>query len=290
MGTSFGGSMKSQIKTTIVHYLITVLICFSLEPSFAQEQSLGLASQVETLLISDIDDTIKNTHVLDRWDAIQNALRTDNPFFGMTSLFQVLHKSDPGIVFVYLSNAPENLMYESHKALLSNAKFPEGQLILRKNTSDNEHKNRAIRQLVERYQPRNLILIGDNGEQDTLIYARASAEFADLNVKVYIHQVYSVKGSEAGKRLEKNQIGFVTAVDLGLSWKLDSEIRLQDADSWLEQIIPKILKESGKENHGSLAFPKWINCQDFIPEQMDPATDTLILQYLEKRDRRCRIK
>ena len=287
--------MMSKKPWSAVHKLTTqlfaIFIVFTVSfSSFAASQ----ASQVETLLISDIDDTLKVTRVLNRLDTIQNALKTNNPFLGMTSLFQMLEKDQENFVFAYLSNAPESLMAGRHAALLKNAKFPEGELFLRADTSDNEHKNRTIRALVAKHQPKNLILIGDNAEQDTMIYSRAAAEFSNLNVKVYIHQLYSVAAkSEAGKKLEKDQMGYVTAVDLAMHWRATGMVKDATFDAWVSQVVPMINKEALNISAGALAFPKWMNCKDFKPvrEEEDLSVDDiLIAQYVEKRDKRCQIR
>jgi hypothetical protein len=289
-----GGEIKMPSKNqwSAVHKIIRKFLGIFLMSLISVSVFAAKVSQVETLLVSDVDDTLKVAHVLNTSETLQNALRVDIPFLGMTSLFQMyaLHKEN--LVFAYVSNAPEFLMYDRHAALLKNAKFPQGELFLRSSLGDNEHKNRTIRALVKKYHPKNLILIGDNAEQDTLIYAKAEAEFPELTVRTYIHQLYSVAASsEAGKNLEKNQIGYVTAVDLALKWYALGEIKPEILKAWISQIVPAINLEAPDQSSGVLAFPVWMNCHDYIPAREEEKLDEpLIAQYIEKRDHRCGIQ
>jgi len=284
--------MRLQNQWSVVHKIAKSICGFAVISLLALSASAARASQIETLLISDIDDTLKVAHVLNKTETLQNAFRVDIPFLGMTSLFQMYAMHKEYLLFVYLSNAPEMLMYDKHAALLKNAKFPAGELFLRKSLGDNEHKNRTIRALVKKYQPQNLILIGDNAEQDTLIYARAAAEFPQLNVRTYIHQLYSASArSEAGKNLEKNQIGYVTAVDLALKWFALGEIKPEILKAWVSQIVPAINQEPLDQAVGVLAFPSWMNCRDYIPaREEENSSDPVIRQYVHKRDQRCGIQ
>ena len=131
-------------------------------------------------VISDIDDTIKVSHVLDRSDSVSNAFRTHNVFRGMPQLYQLLASSFPEAEFFYLTNAPRVLMEDSHSRFLRQNQFPRGHLLLRESLSDSEHKIRTIRRILSRPGWRAVILIGDNGERDPQIYAQAVKEFPKL--------------------------------------------------------------------------------------------------------------
>ncbi len=284
--------MNRLIQTAAVQFLIIFALAAS---SQAQSKTQGLVvgelSQVETLLISDIDDTLKVSRVLNKLDLAQNGLRTDNPFLGMSSLYQLRMKSEPGLVIAYVSNAYKIIMNNSHRELLKKAQFPAGEVLLRENPVDEEHKNNAIRALVAKHNPKKLILVGDNAEGDPEIYAKASEEFKRLDIEVYIHQVYSVKAAkEKGTKLHPGQVGYATAVDLAMMWSGQSLIRQQDMQNWVEQIVPLILNEKENLSAGALAFPSWMNCQDFVAPEGELVSGDLLTQYVEKRNRRCSAK
>lgn len=281
--------MSRLIQAVAVQFLIIFAIT---QGTQAQIKTQGLVvgdlSQVETLLISDVDDTLKVAHVLNKLDLIQNGMRTDNPFLGMSSLYQMRLKNEPGLVIAYVSNAYEIIMDGKHNELLKKAKFPAGEVLLRKNPTDNEHKNNAIRALVAKYNPKKMVLIGDNAEGDPEIYAKASEEFKRLDIEVYIHQIYSTKSSkEKGTELHPGQIGYVTAVDLAMMWFGQNFIRQSDMQNWVSQIVPLVLKEKENLSSGALAFPSWMNCKDFTPPANELLNNDLLSQYVEKRNRRC---
>ena len=97
--------------------LITILaLCL---PCFAQ-----------TLLISDIDDTVKVSHIRSLKGAVSNAFRTNNIFKGMADLYKSVAK-DSGAKIIYLTNAPEKILGYSHTRTLKNGRFPKGELLLR---------------------------------------------------------------------------------------------------------------------------------------------------------------
>lgn len=282
--------MNRLIQTAVVQFLIIFALAHQAQAQIHIQSQLVVRdlSQVETLLISDVDDTLKVAHVLNKLDLVQNGMRTDNPFLGMSSLYQLRVKNEPGLVIAYVSNAYKIIMNNKHKDLLKKAQFPEGEVILRENPVDNEHKNNAIRALVAKHNPKKLILIGDNAEGDPEIYAKAAEEFKRLDIEVYIHQIYSTKASkEKGTALHPGQIGYTTAVDLAMMWFGQNWIRQQDMQTWIAQIVPLVLKEKENLSSGVLAFPEWMNCKDFTAPANELVNDELLVQYVEKRNRRC---
>ncbi|MBI3542733.1 MAG: DUF2183 domain-containing protein, partial [Deltaproteobacteria bacterium] len=85
------------------------------------------------LIISDIDDTIKITNVLDKDKAVENGLFGDRTFLGMAELYQEL-ASNGGMKaapVVYMSGSPPILLGEIRKMLVGGHKFPDGNFRLR---------------------------------------------------------------------------------------------------------------------------------------------------------------
>ena len=85
-------------------------------------------SGTETLLISDIDDTIKISHILSSAKIIR-AVDVSTPFLGMSQLYQLFLNDQKGEGrIVYLSNAPTEivgvpLMPFSHMTFLRKNNF-----------------------------------------------------------------------------------------------------------------------------------------------------------------------
>lgn len=219
----------------------------------------------ETLFVSDIDDTIKISHVLNVEDALKYSVRFDNDFLGMADIYNAFSRSDLTAQFVYLSNAPRSIMGKSHELFLKRNNFPSGLLKMRESLNDTAFKLNTIRQLIQETQPSRMILIGDNGEHDSAIYAQIQSEFRQIPTFVYIHQVYSIHSrKEKGTSIASNQTPFVTSIDLA---QLFNEQNLIDNVSYLffmRTIGALIIRQNYMEDDGTSAFPNWMDCRDYI--------------------------
>lgn len=218
------------------------------------------------LLVTDMDDTIKVSHVLDADSAAANAIATKNAFLGMPELYQALVKIPGATPMHYLSNAPVWLMKKSHETFLANNQFPAGELVLNPRTIDSEHKIKSLRAMIEKHRPTSMILIGDNGERDAEVYQQIREEYPQIGGLTYIHQVYSQAGfkNSTGKPLLKNQIGWVTSVDLADDLMLKGIISLADYLNVYIAVETKALEEDPTiERDAQMFFPAWLDCRDF---------------------------
>lgn len=237
--------------------LLTGLIVFGL---------LGLTPQAhaQTLLVSDIDDTIKISHVLDTFDMVGNANETKNLFAGMSQLYALLKQQKPDLEIVYLSAAPEWLMQRSHAEFLHQNKFPKGDLILRDDLDKDKHKLWTLRKILQKKKYSQLILVGDNGEQDPEIYDRIRREFPDLSIQTYIHMVYSRNSSdETGAELFKDQVAWVTPVDIAYHLWSENTISEDAMLNFSNRLIPTLIKLPLSKDEGVLMFPNWQDCSDY---------------------------
>ncbi|MBC7742134.1 MAG: DUF2183 domain-containing protein [Bdellovibrionaceae bacterium] len=241
----------------------------------AVQLASSLASS-KVLLISDVDDTLKVSHVLYTTDMLARATDFKTPFAGMSQLYQLIINSDPANVVVYISNAQESIlgspiMRQSHERFLAYNQFPKGELILKQNASIAENKLTKIRQQLIKEKPDQVIFVGDNGESDAEIYHQITLENKNSNIyfTTFIHQLYSAKSSklfgEQGKRLAPEQIGFVTPVEVALELQREN-ILSQQSVAWMIQNIagliasePRFKTDSGRP----LTFPTYVNCRDF---------------------------
>lgn len=155
-------------------------------------------------LISDIDDTLLVTDVASRLRMLQhtfleNAL-TRKSFPGTAQVYQRLHTAPDGTGFnpvFYLSSSPWNL-YDFLERFLNIQQFPEGPLILRDlgisrkhllGASHGAHKSGRIRELLTLFPDLPFLLIGDSGEQDPFIFAKAVENFPGRIQHVFIRDV-----------------------------------------------------------------------------------------------------
>jgi hypothetical protein len=149
-------------------------------------------------VISDIDDTIKVSQVLDKSELLANTfLREFQPLPDMAVVYR--RWAIQGAAFHYVSASPWQL-YPELSRFIDQAGFPPGEIQLRylriKDRSffefmqaSREYKNRTIEALIRRYPERKFILVGDSGENDPAIYAAIARAHPSNVAKIYIHLV-----------------------------------------------------------------------------------------------------
>ncbi len=218
------------------------------------------------LLVSDMDDTIKVSHVLDPDSAVANAISLKNAFMGMPELYQKLSRIEGATRIHYLSNAPEDIMRKFHKKFIRKNRFPKGELVLNSKLLDPEHKVKSLRKMIEKFQPDEMILIGDNGEHDPEVYGQIRKEYPHIGGLTYIHLAYSKFGFEGsfGKPLLDNQIGWVTSLDLALDLMFKGVLTMKDYLHVVKAVEERALAEKNDvERNRQMMFPAWFDCRDF---------------------------
>ena len=160
-------------------------------------------------VISDVDDTIKISEVLDKKELIKNTfVKPYKTTEGFPEYYKTLKKQ--GAYFHYVSASP----WQLHPSLKSfmDAHYPKGSIALRnfrlKDSSlfgflksSAEYKIRQIKRIIERYPKHQFILIGDSGEHDPDVYAKVYQLFPK-NIKAI--QIRAVEGSDlSDQRFEK---------------------------------------------------------------------------------------
>lgn len=137
-------------------------------------------------VISDIDDTIKQSNVSDHDELIANTfIRPFRAVPKMAALYQEWQQA--GALFHYVSASPWQL-YQELERFREKAGFPAGSYFLRpfrlKDESfidflqgSSEYKFDAIERLLKRYPERSFLLVGDSGEKDPEIYAQLALRY-----------------------------------------------------------------------------------------------------------------
>ncbi|KAJ8663490.1 hypothetical protein O0I10_000732 [Lichtheimia ornata] len=167
--------------------------------------SYGTVSLVEPSgisIISDIDDTIKDTQILAGAKTV-----LANTFFkhcrdvpGMAEAYMRWYTQ--GASFHYVSNSPFQLM-PMLQNFLQSCEFPSGSMHLREEGSllarlvevPGKAKRDAISQIIRDFPQRKFVLIGDSGEIDLEIYARLASEFPGRILKIMIRDVSTTPSS-----------------------------------------------------------------------------------------------
>lgn len=224
--------------------------------SFAQ-------AQAKTILISDIDDTIKNSHVLDKSDAFFNADKFENTVLGMSELYKAAKDTDKDLKFFYVTNAPKSLMAASHRAFIALNKYPRGAIRLRESLFQSDFKITEIRKILKAEKPDAVVLIGDNGEKDVYFYEQIVGEFPNIKFVTYIHQIYSTFNSEdTGAPLRRGQTGFVTALDLALHLRKEGVVSPALAIDFVRDFVSVYATENEMREDGPQAIPSWVDCRN----------------------------
>jgi hypothetical protein len=226
-----------------------------------------------TLLVSDIDDTIKRTDVLNKLEAAVNALGTTNEFAGMSTLYTAWHDEETNNKKItYLSAAPGPLVIPGIR-FLEGSHFPgntadvsESVVSGRKFTETAGAFKTA--RLLEFYDasvaagtvPNTVILIGDNGEQDMLAYSNyityvASKGGRTDRIYSFIHHAYD---SPEGSEIVAPHRTFVTAADLAVQLKNLSLISAQALDVVLRDVA---VASAGSQ--ANTVIPSFMTCSQF---------------------------
>ena len=144
--------------------------------------------EAKTLVVSDIDDTLKVTNVLNTPAKILNSLFSKRAFAGMAELLQELYAEETTVY--YLSASPVYLEGRIHGFLLKNH-FPQiHQLVLRKEKLGlYDYKLKAIRELIKKVNPEKIILLGDDTQFDPEVYNTIYKENLRLVHAIYIRSI-----------------------------------------------------------------------------------------------------
>ncbi len=168
-------------------------------------QFVGRAMLLETSgvsLISDIDDTVKITGVLEPRAVLRSTFCEAFACVpGMAALYSRLRREHDA-AFHYVSASPWQL-YPFLAEGLTAAGFPLGSFHLRRLRFRGRNllsafvtsahvKRRHLRELLQRFPHRRFILIGDSGEQDGEVYAALARKFPQQVLGIYIRDAGGV--------------------------------------------------------------------------------------------------
>ncbi len=183
------------------------------------------AAPAKTILISDIDDTIKDSQMKPAalsiaatasqyWHMMTTILSSNNSFIGIPLIYTALAAN--GVEIHYVSGGIEFFGALPEKFLQSSG-FPKGRLWMRPNLSvkTEDYKLAQIQKIILSEPTANFILLGDNGEKDVTVYRKLKADpnFGNQIREVYIHHLYS---NDIGEVLTSDQKPFLTAADLAI--------------------------------------------------------------------------
>ena len=188
-GTAPNGFASGQLSVKLGEYEVDekgwTQTVVRLPDGTLQHGAVQLIEEHGVSVISDLDDTIKQSDVTDKKALLANTFL--KPFVaveGMSELYQGWDQE--GVAFHYLSASPWQL-YPAIEAFTRTEQFPRGTFSmkhfrLKDHTFLNlfqdpeKYKGPIIRQFLARYPQRKFVLVGDSGEADLEIYAAVARE------------------------------------------------------------------------------------------------------------------
>jgi phosphatidate phosphatase APP1 len=168
-------------------------------------------------VISDIDDTTMVTMVprllLAAWNSLVRPTAARTPVHGMAHLYAQVAAAHPEAPFVYVSTGAWNTA-RTLRRFLARHGFPPGPLLLTDFgptqtgwfRSGQQHKDAEIDRLMAAFPHVSWLLVGDDGQHDPDIYARAAERWPGRVAAVAIRtltpaqRVLSVGSGPAGSR------------------------------------------------------------------------------------------
>ena len=162
------------------------------------------ATRASTGIISDIDDTIQESHVTHKLKMAKTMLLgnpySQKPVAGMAEFLRALDQHNDGQLdgdVTYVSGSPLNIAERLEKFRQLH-QFPAGAMELKQlglgansdsPTEQLQYKLGKIRTLFNTYPNRSFVLVGDSGEKDPEVYRQIAQEFPGRVQAVYIHNV-----------------------------------------------------------------------------------------------------
>ncbi|KAI8913895.1 hypothetical protein DFJ77DRAFT_511188 [Powellomyces hirtus] len=188
---------KTQSPTTVDHDSVRAVAFKVDDPDLHSLCSIELISPKGVTLISDVDDTIKDSSVHEgRMAAINAALFAEaKEVDGMADAYNFLRAKRVSVH--YVSAGPYQL-YPMLSTFLKSSKFPLGSLNLRNvwekdHMSSRAYKHKVITRIFQDFPDRRFILVGDSGESDIETFAGLYSVAPDRIIKIFIRDVNSHK-------------------------------------------------------------------------------------------------
>ncbi|HEY8271947.1 MAG TPA: phosphatase domain-containing protein [Pseudobdellovibrionaceae bacterium] len=238
---------------------------FGLFLAFVLSFSVQVMARERTLVIVQVEDTLKLSHVQNFWDSLNYNTDTKQRFIGMNAALSELARKNAASTFAYLTQGPEMAAGEAEMEFISVNGFPRGQFVPYSNNADRDTQMKVLRKLIKTSNPARVILMSHNGGLDPEIFHGIAMEFKDIYFLQYLHVIYSITSpTEMGSSLFLEQTGFVTAVELLVDWQLKGLVGLKETITLAQLLIPKIVYEN-LDSPGIVEYgvPRFVNCDDF---------------------------
>ncbi len=181
------------------------LVLRLVEASATGKAALHLLTPDGPSIISDIDDTVKQTGVTDRAQLWRSTFF--EPFKAVPGMADLLTRVGRGGAVHYVSSSPWHL-YQPLREWLAESRLPVTSLALKQirlkdraildiTKSPIATKPPAIRALLDSYPQRQFTLVGDSGEKDPEVYAAIAQQYPQRAIRILIRQAPGADNSRA---------------------------------------------------------------------------------------------
>lgn len=201
----------------------------------------------KTLVISDIDDTIKMTNSMGKWGQVRNFLK-NKPFIYTRDLYNELQQNfeDQNIEheFIYVSAAPDWIF--NQQKFLKKYDFPFGRSYLKKLDSPETYiyKFNTIKTILDAYHTtKTVYFFGDNSSHDHQVYFDIRKAYPQIEFKIFIRDVRT-DATYWSDEFEVNKLSniyyFFSERDLLDNQELSfisSKLRKNIEDAYSEQVL-----------------------------------------------------
>jgi len=164
-------------------------------------------------ILSDIDDTIKITNVVNKKEMLRNTfLREFQPVPGMADIYQEWYSQQQqqeqelqvgyNSFHLHLLSASLYQLYEELETFRKNSNFPSATYSLKTVRPKNggqtirilfedamEFKCRTLRGILDTFPQRQFLFVGDTGEKDPQVYASIMKEYPTQILGIYLRSV-----------------------------------------------------------------------------------------------------
>jgi phosphatidate phosphatase APP1 len=157
-------------------------------------------------VVSDIDDTVVKTYVVDRLKMATTVLTKNahqlEPVVGAARAYEAA-KEAGAVAFFYVSGSPQNLHLRL-RTFLDDHAFPRGPLLLKNLGEDavfahDGYKQQRLERLAADFPRLRFVLVGDSGERDPEIYRAFQAAHRDRVVAIVIRKVPGSRHLDASR-------------------------------------------------------------------------------------------
>lgn len=214
----------------------------------------------KTLVISDIDDTIKISHIRNTWDMLRTGISSRPNFKGMSQLYRLISQELKDSSFYYVTNTPKLIKWP-HRKFIARHHYPQGKILFRGKDSSQMNKLNRFKEILSEQSPDRVIFFGDNGEYDSFAFHEIQKVYPDIEMLIFVRIAYPMNGLDDGGIYE-GQSGFITAAEPALLLLDRGILSTQGVSKLVKKVTQGVTEESSYNSvTRSWYQPSWVNCR-----------------------------